>query len=188
MESKRTVGRRLQRIAVAMLCLVAAGCGAKERLPGGEALHDGAKWMPASVDSTPSRYTLAVSIYAGWMPWYYADQLGILQKWAAREGIEIELMPMEYVASIEAYVTGRADACVATNMDALGLPTAAGLETTVLIIGDYSNGNDKILTRGIASVAELKGARVLLVELSVSDYLLSRGWSDPGCRSGTCGW
>jgi NitT/TauT family transport system substrate-binding protein len=30
------------------------------------------------------KFTLAVSIYAGWMPWYYAKDHGILKKWADR--------------------------------------------------------------------------------------------------------
>ena len=108
------------------------------------------------------------------MPWYYADESGVLAKWAEREGIEIDVISMDYVASIEAFVTGRADACLVTNIDALGLPAAAGVDTTVLVIGDYSNGNDKILTRGIKSTTGLKGVEISLVELSVSDYLLSR--------------
>lgn len=125
-------------------------------------------------------YTLAASIYAGWMPWYYADESGVLAKWAQREGIEIDLVSMDYIASIEAFITGRVDACLTTNIDALGLPAAAGVDTTVLVIGDYSNGNDKLLTRGITSVEGLRGVEVSLVELSVSDYLLSRALETAG--------
>ncbi len=105
------------------------------------------------MSSGKRKYTLAGSVYAGWMPWYYADESGVLAEWARREGIEIEFVSMDYIASIEAYVTGRADACLVTNIDALGLPAAAGVDSTVLVIGDYSNGNDRILSRDIRSVA-----------------------------------
>lgn len=125
-------------------------------------------------------YTLSVSIYAGWMPWYYAAESGVLARWADAEGIEIQLLSLDYISSIEAYVTGRADGCLMTNIDALGLPAAAGVDTTALVIGDYSNGNDKLLARGLRSIEGLRGAEVLLVELSVSDYLLSRALEGAG--------
>jgi NitT/TauT family transport system substrate-binding protein len=119
-------------------------------------------------------FTLAISIYAGWMPWYYAKDHGIIKKWADRYGITIEVVEMDYIPSIEAYVTGKVDACVMTNMEALTLPAKAGIDTTVVIVGDYSNGNDAILVRGIPDVKGLKGTAVSLVEFSVSHYLLAR--------------
>jgi NitT/TauT family transport system substrate-binding protein len=134
-------------------------------------------------DSTPApkrRYTLAVSIYAGWMPWYYANESGVLKRWADQQGIEIHVEYMDYIDSIEAFVAGKADACVMTNMEALDLPAAAGIDTSIVIVGDYSNGNDRILTRGIPSVAALKGSQISLVELSVSDYMLSRALEAAG--------
>src|SRR5215468_2927935 len=101
------------------------------------------------------KFTLAVSIYAGWMPWYYAKDYNIIKKWAERYGISIEVVEMDYIPSIEAYVAGKADACVMTNMEALTMPAKAGIDTTVIVVGDYSNGNDAILTRGIPEVAGL---------------------------------
>ena len=53
------------------------------------------------------------------------------------------------------------------------MPAASGIDSTALIIGDYSNGNDAILTRGLG-VKDLAGETVNLVELSVSHYLLAR--------------
>jgi NitT/TauT family transport system substrate-binding protein len=120
------------------------------------------------------KFTLAISIYAGWMPWYYAKDHGIIKKWAERYKIAIEVVEMDYIPSIEAYVAGKVDAGVMTNMEALDMPARAGVDTTVLIVGDYSNGNDALLVRGIADVQGLKGTEVSLVELSVSHYLLAR--------------
>jgi NitT/TauT family transport system substrate-binding protein len=128
------------------------------------------------------KFTLAVSIYAGWMPWYYAKDHGILKKWAARYKIGIEVVEMDYIPSIEAYVTGKVDAAVMTNMEALAMPANAGVDTTALIIGDYSNGNDALLVRGISDVNGLKGTEVSLVELSVSHYLLIRALEMHGLK------
>jgi NitT/TauT family transport system substrate-binding protein len=128
------------------------------------------------------KFTLAVSIYAGWMPWYYAKDHSVIKKWADRYGISIDVVEMDYIPSIEAYVAGKADACVMTNMEALTMPAKAGIDTTAVIVGDYSNGNDAILTRGISDVTGLRGAEVSLVEFSVSHYLLARALEISGVK------
>jgi NitT/TauT family transport system substrate-binding protein len=128
------------------------------------------------------KFTLAVSIYVGWMPWYYAKDHGILKKWAERYKIAIDVVEMDYIPSVEAYVAGQVDAAVMTNMEALAMPAKAGVDTTGLIVGDYSNGNDALLVRGIADVKGLKGTAVYLVELSVSHYLLARALEMHGVK------
>ena len=72
------------------------------------------------------KFTLAISIYAGWMPWYYAKDQGILKKWAERYKIAIDVVEMDYIPSIEAYVAGKVDAAVMTNMEALDMPARSG--------------------------------------------------------------
>jgi len=61
-----------------------------------------------------------------------------------------------------------------TNMDALSIPSAGGVDTTALIIGDFSNGNDGIVLKEMDNLPDIKGQNVNLVELSVSHYLLAR--------------
>jgi NitT/TauT family transport system substrate-binding protein len=129
---------------------------------------------------TKDKYTLAVSIYAGWMPWYYAKESGIAQRWADRYGIDLDIVYMDYIPSVNAFVAKEADACVMTNMEALDMPCPAGIDTTSVIVGDYSNGNDKILVRGIPDVAHLKGTEIYIVEGSVSHYLLARAMEAAG--------
>jgi len=129
--------------------------------------------MDRQVEAKP-KFKVAWSIYAGWMPWDYAGSSGILKKWADSCGIEIELVRMDYVPSIEAYVAKQVDACVMTNMECLDMPAASGIDSTVLIVGDYSNGNDALLVRDNLAIKDLKGQNIYLVELSVSHYLLAR--------------
>jgi NitT/TauT family transport system substrate-binding protein len=121
-------------------------------------------------------FKVAWSIYVGWMPWDYAGQSGILKKWADKYGITIELTQInDYVESINQYTAGQFDACVMTNMDMLTIPAAGGVDSTALIVGDYSNGNDGIVLKGTGrKLADIKGQSVNLVELSVSHYLLAR--------------
>ncbi|MEM1130974.1 MAG: putative urea ABC transporter substrate-binding protein, partial [Pseudomonadota bacterium] len=68
----------------------------------------------------------------------------------------------------------------ATNMDLLSIPAGGGVDTTALIVGDYSNGNDAVILKGEGSLEDLAGKPVNLVELSVSHYLLARGLDSVG--------
>jgi NitT/TauT family transport system substrate-binding protein len=120
------------------------------------------------------KLTLAVSIYAGWMPWYYAKEQGILKKWGDKYGLDINVNYMDYAPSLDAFVAGQADACVMTNMECLDMPASAGVDSSAIIMGDYSNGNDAILTRNKLALDKIKGQNVYLVEKTVSQYLLSR--------------
>lgn len=131
-----------------------------------------------------TEFTIGWSIYAGWMPWPYAQQAGIVKKWADKYGIKINLMQVnDYVESVNQYTAGKFDGVTVTNMDALTIPAAGGKDTTAIIIGDYSNGNDGILLKGANSLSALKGRQAYLVELSVSHYLLARGLDKAGMKS-----
>ncbi len=128
-------------------------------------------------------FRVAWSIYAGWMPWGYAADSGIMKKWADKYGIKVEIVQInDYVESINQYTAGAFDGCVMTNMDALTIPAAGGVDTTALIAGDYSNGNDGIVVKKGKSVADLKGQKINLVELSVSHYLLARALDGAGLK------
>ncbi len=139
---------------------------------------------PASAAGPRTTFNVAWSIYVGWMPWDYADQSGILKKWADKYGIKIKLVQInDYVESINQYTAGQFDACLMTNMDMLTIPSAGGVDSTALIVGDYSNGNDGVVLKGNGKKLEdIKGQKVNLVELSVSHYLLVRGLSGVGMR------
>lgn len=130
------------------------------------------------------QFKFAWSIYAGFMPWLYAEQSGILKKWADKYGIEITLTQFnDYIESINQYTAGQFDGVVATNMDALSIPAAGGVDTTTLIVGDYSNGSDEVVLKGKGlKLADLKGKEIHLVQLSVSHYLLSRALSSAGFK------
>ena len=120
-------------------------------------------------------YDVCWSHYTGWEPWAYADEKGLLKKWAAKYGINIRLtLVNDYVESVNLYTSGKYQACTMTNMDALTIPAVGGVDSTALIIGDFSNGNDGIVTKSGKTVKELKGQKIKLVQLSVSHYLLSR--------------
>lgn len=127
------------------------------------------------------KFSICWSIYVGWMPWEYGENAGIVKKWADKYDIEIDVVQInDYIESINQYTAGQFDACTMTNMDALTIPSASMVDSTALIVGDFSNGNDGVVLKGKTSLAEIKGQNVNLVELSVSHYLLARGLESVG--------
>ena len=129
--------------------------------------------------STPARaasptFTVGWSVYAGWNPYFYMAKSGILKKWADKYGIVIKVQRFDYAASLDAFVGKNIDACTMTNMEALDMPAAAGVDSTALIVGDYSNGNDAVLARNNLTLAQLPGKHIMLVQKTVSEYLLER--------------
>jgi NitT/TauT family transport system substrate-binding protein len=145
----------------------------------------GAALCAQSADAAEKKtFKVAWSIYVGWMPWDYANQSGILKKWADKYGITINLTQVnDYVESINQYTAGGFDACVMTNMDMLTIPSAGGVDSTALIVGDFSNGNDGIVLKGKGKkLADIKGLPINLVELSVSHYLLARALDTVGLK------
>src|ERR1700760_526056 len=119
-------------------------------------------------------FTVGWSVYAGWNPYFYMQKSGILKKWADKYGVTIKLQRFDYAASLDSFVAKNIAACTMTNMEALDMPAAAGVDSTVLIVGDYSNGNDQVLVRGNLSIATLPTQRIMLVQKTVSEYLLER--------------
>lgn len=127
-------------------------------------------------------FTVAWSIYVGWMPWDYAKYAGVLDKWGEKYGIKINLVQVnDYVESINQFTAGQFDATVMTNMDALTIPAASGIDSTALIVGDFSDGNDGVVLKGNdKTLQDIKGQNVNLVELSVSHYLMARALESVG--------
>ncbi|AUX70310.1 lipid kinase [Porphyrobacter sp. HT-58-2] len=130
-----------------------------------------------------TEFTIGWSIYAGWMPWPYAEQAGIVKKWGDKYGITIKFVQVnDYVESVNQYTAGKLDGVTVANMDALTIPAAGGKDTSAIILGDYSNGNDAVLLKGASDVGAIKGREVNLVELSVSHYLLARALEKNGMK------
>ena len=119
-------------------------------------------------------FTVGWSVYAGWNPYFYMARSGILKKWADKYGVVIKVQRFDYAASLDAFVSKNIDACTMTNMEALDMPAAAGVDSTSIIVGDYSNGNDAVLARSNLSLGQLPGHPILLVQKTVSEYLLER--------------
>ena len=130
----------------------------------------------------PPAFTVAWSIYVGWNPYHYMARSGILRKWADKYNVRIRVQRFDYAPSVEAFVAKNVDACTMTNMEALDMPAASGVDSTAIVVGDYSNGNDALLVRHGLSLHDLPGKHIMLVQKTVSEYLFERAFTLNGMQ------
>src|SRR3984885_14984060 len=123
--------------------------------------------LAPSINAQKPSFTVGWSVYVGWNPYYYMQKSGILKKWADKYGVNIKVRRFDYAPSLDAFVAKNIDACAMTNMEALDMPSAAGVDTSAIIVGDYSNGNDAGITRQGINLQQLAGKKILLVEKTV---------------------
>jgi NitT/TauT family transport system substrate-binding protein len=136
--------------------------------------------------SAAENVNLVWTHYTGWEPWGWIQDHGVAQDEIVREcgaGSKIKITLMnDYAESLNRYAAGSVDGVAATNMDALAVPGVGGVQTDMIAVTDYSNGNDAIITGdpSVKSVADLRGKQVNLVALTVSHYLLDRALEEKG--------
>lgn len=111
--------------------------------------------------------TIGYSDWPGWVAW----QVAIDKGWFKEAGVAANFEWFDYSASMEAFASGKIDAVTMTNGDAL-VTGAGGAKSVVILLTDYSNGNDMIVAKpGIKSLKDLKGKKVS-VELGLVEHLL----------------
>lgn len=119
----------------------------------------------AALSAAPLK--IAYSDWPGWVAWEIAIQKG----WIKQAGVDAEFLWFEYGPSMEAFTAGKVDAVMVTNGDSL-VTGANGAKNVIIMLTDYSNGNDMIIARpGIKSVKELKGKKIGL-EVGVVEHLM----------------
>jgi len=130
------------------------------------------RWIPclalaliSSLNAAPLK--IAYSDWPGWVAWEVAIQKG----WIKDAGVDAEFLWFEYGPSMDAFSAGKADAVMVTNGDSL-VTGANGAKNVVIMLTDYSNGNDMIIAKpGIKSVAQLKGKKIGL-EVGLVEHLM----------------
>jgi NitT/TauT family transport system substrate-binding protein len=123
---------------------------------------------------------IGYSDWPGWVAW----QVAIDKNWFKEAGVEVKFEWFDYSASMDAYTAGKVDAVLMTNGDAL-VTGAGGAKSVMIMITDYSNGNDQIVAKpGIKSITDLKGKKVGLEVGLVEHLLLRAGMKKAGMKPG----
>jgi len=134
----------------------------------------------AMVLTSPSQAAEPLKIgYSDWPGWV-AWQVAIEKGWFKEAGVAVDFEWFDYSASIDAFAAGKLDAINITNGDAL-VTGASGAKGMMVLITDYSNGNDMIVAKpGIASIKDLKGKKVGLEYGMVEHLMLLNGLKKSG--------
>lgn len=119
--------------------------------------------LPASA----APLTIGYSDWPGWVAW----QVAIDKGWLKEAGIDAQFQWFDYSASMDALTAGKIDADLMTNGDTM-VTGAGGGKSIMIMLTDYSNGNDMIVARpGISSLKDLKGKKVG-IEVGLVEHLL----------------
>ncbi len=120
-----------------------------------------------SANASAEPLKIGYSDWPGWVAW----EIAIEKKMFDKVGVDVQFEWFDYVASMDAFAAGQLDAVTMTNGDAL-VTGATGAQNVMILINDYSNGNDMIVgAPSINSITDLKGKKVG-VELGFVDHLL----------------
>jgi NitT/TauT family transport system substrate-binding protein len=110
---------------------------------------------------------IAYSDWPGWVAW----DIATAKNYFKEAGVDVSLLWLEYVPSMEAFSQNKADAVCMTNGDALVL-AGSGAKGVGILLNDYSNGNDMLVAAPhIAKLADLRGKKIG-VEVGFVDHLL----------------
>ena len=110
---------------------------------------------------------LGYSDWPGWVAW----QIAIDKGWLSAAKLDVRFEWFDYSASMDAFAAGKIDGDLVTNGDAL-VTGAGGAKNVMIMLTDYSNGNDMIIARpGIHTLQELKG-RKIGIEIGLVEHML----------------
>jgi NitT/TauT family transport system substrate-binding protein len=119
---------------------------------------------------------IGYSDWPGWVAW----EVGLEKGWFEEAGVDVQFEWFDYVASMDAFAAGQLDAVAMTNGDTL-VTGATGAKGVMILINDYSNGNDMVVAApGIDSMEELKGKKIGVEIGFVSHLLLLDGLKQNG--------
>lgn len=135
-----------------------------------------AVFVSAALSASAAPLKIAYSDWPGWVAWEVAIQKG----WLKEAGVDAQFLWFEYGPSMEAFTAGQVDAVMVTNGDAL-VTGANGAKNVIIMLTDYSNGNDMIVARpGIKSLKDLKGKKIGLEVGFVEHLMLLNGLKKAG--------
>jgi NitT/TauT family transport system substrate-binding protein len=134
----------------------------------------------AAMTANAEPLKVGYSDWPGWVAWEVAVQKG----WFREAGVDVQFEWFDYVASMDAFAAGKLDAVTMTNGDAL-VTGANGGKSVMILINDYSNGNDMIVARPpYKSLKDLKGKKIGVELGFVEHLLLLNGLEKAGMKEG----
>ena len=128
--------------------------------------------LAACTPEPEEKITIAISPWPGYEFLYLAEKKGFFKQ----VGLNISLVQMGALAdSQRAYVNGHVDGMASTIIEAVQAEPLGGKPLKIVLVPDYSNGGDVIITnKTIKNLSLLKGRNIGCEVASLGIYLLER--------------
>lgn len=134
--------------------------------------------LGAATPAPAAPLTVGYSDWPGWVAW----QVAIDKGWLKDAGVDASFQWFDYSASMDAFGAGKIDSVLMTNGDTL-VTGAGGGKGVMVMLTDYSNGNDMIVAKpGIKSIKDLKGRKIGIEVGLVEHLLLLHGLAGAGMK------
>lgn len=130
----------------------------------------GASVAASSVLAGDCQVKLTTSAYVNWNAINAAKNIGLFDKIEKDNKCELKITYYpDYLQSLNAYVAGQQDAVTVTNLD--HMTAIAPYPGIGVVLQDYSNGNDGLISRNGKTLKDIKGQEVWMVTKSISELL-----------------
>ncbi|MCY2975561.1 MAG: hypothetical protein NTW52_12945 [Planctomycetota bacterium] len=167
-------------ILASFLCIACAGCESSTNTASNTSSTNPVTTSgDAKGAGKVSTFTLAWSEYPSWSVFGVADEIGLLNKEAGKQGelekkwnVDVVLKGVDYDTCLQMYGSNTADAVCITNMDTLG--PAMDRASVAILPTSTSVGADACIAVGIDDLDGLKGNTTRGLERSVSQYAFER--------------
>ena len=119
-----------------------------------------------------NKITIAINPWPGYELLYLAEKKGFFKD----VGLNIELAQTATLSDAQrAYISGRVDGFTSTIVEAVQAQEFGGAPLKVVLLADYSNGGDVILSQPpYQSLSDLKGKKIGCEVSSLGIYILTR--------------
>jgi NitT/TauT family transport system substrate-binding protein len=120
----------------------------------------------------PPSVEIGINPWPGYEFLYLAEKKGFFEE----IGLNVKLLQLDSLADVQrAYINGYTDGLASTVIEAVQAQSLGGKPLKIVLIPDFSNGGDAILSRReFKTVADLKGKKIGAEVSSLGIFLLQR--------------
>lgn len=132
-----------------------------------------------SLSASECEVTLTTSAYVNWNAINASKKAGLYDNIEKKEGCALKIVYYpDYLQSLNYFTTGKADAVTVTNLDQM--TALASRKSVAVVLQDYSNGNDGLISRHGKTLGDIKGQDLWMVTKSISEQL----WVNAAAKAG----
>lgn len=121
--------------------------------------------------------TMVVGSWYGFYPFYFAVENGL----DTRHGLRLKIVEPNNVANFRrGYLRSQVDVAATSMLELTNASRMSGQRLLPIVITDYSNGGDVIVSRdSIQTIEQLRGKRIAVPSKGIAEYIMSVVFETP---------